>query len=165
MRLRIISLFAAALAIAATAHAQTKISGSCRCSKPDKQYSIEVGDRTNHSVMISQAKCTWTKPLELEGVQNKEGVSTAYDDVTGNRSQTRGFYLDTMANGDKAHVRYQGTATLKDGVPQTMQGSWSYTRGTGKLKGLQGKGTYKGTGNADGSVTYEVEGEYQVPKK
>jgi len=42
-------------------------------------------------------------------------------------------------------------------------GTWSFTGGTGKLKGLKGKGTYKGTGNADGSMTYEVEGDYELP--
>ena len=34
--------------------------------------------------------------------------------------------------------------------------------GTGKLRGLTGKGTYKSTGNADGSQDH-VEGEYTLP--
>ncbi len=66
-----------------------------------------------------------------------------------------------MENGDKAYYRYQGTAVLKDGAPQTETGPWSLIRGTGKLKGLTGKGTYKGTAGADGTMTYEVQGEYQ----
>src|SRR5947208_4629630 len=56
-----------------------------------------------------------------------------------------------MENGDKAYYRYQGTAVLKDGAPQTETGPWSLIRGTGKLKGLTGKGTYKGTAGADPS--------------
>jgi hypothetical protein len=37
--------------------------------------------------------------------------------------------------------------------------------GTGKLKGIKGKGTYIWKGEvADGSDTYEVEGEYELPK-
>ncbi len=47
-----------------------------------------------------------------------------------------------MANGDKAFVRFEASATLKDGVPQTAEGKWTYVGGTGKLKGLKGKGTY-----------------------
>ncbi len=70
-----------------------------------------------------------------------------------------------MANGDKAYYRYQGTAVLKDGMPQTEEGRWSLIRGTGKLKGVKGKGTYKGKAGADGTMTYEVEGEYELPKK
>jgi len=37
--------------------------------------------------------------------------------------------------------------------------------GTGKLKGIKGGGTYKGTAGADGSITYAVEGEYSLPAK
>jgi hypothetical protein len=51
----------------------------------------------------------------------------------------------------------------KDGKPDAAEGSWSYTGGTGKLKGLKGKGTFTGKAAADGTVTYEVEGEYTLP--
>jgi hypothetical protein len=53
---------------------------------------------------------------------------------------------------------------MKDGAPQTAEGTWTYNGGTGKLKGIKGKGTYKGTGNADGSVTFQIDGEYTMPK-
>jgi len=70
-----------------------------------------------------------------------------------------------MSNGDKIFVRFSGTdTTTKDGKTGSA-GTWSYTGGTGKLKGITGKGTYKGTSNADGSATTEVEGEYELPKK
>ena len=72
--------------------------------------------------------------------------------------------MPTMANGDKMYVRIQSTASMKDGNLQAAQGTWSFTGGSGKLKGIQGKGTYTGKGAADGSATYEVEGEYQLPK-
>ncbi len=152
------------LALATVAGAQTKISGTAQCSKPETQNAIEVGDRPNHSFAIGQSKCTWSKPLEIAETQSKEGVNTAFTEITGNMGRGHGFYLDTMASGDKAHARYQGTSTFKDGVPQALEGTWAYVGGTGKLKGLKGKGTYKGKTNPDGSVTYEVEGEYQLPK-
>ncbi len=56
-------------------------------------------------------------------------------------------------------------ALLKDGQLQSLQGEWAYVGGTGKLKGLTGKGAYKRTPAADGTVTCEVEGEYELPKK
>ena len=43
-------------------------------------------------------------------------------------------------------------------------GTWSFTDGTGKLKGIQGKGTFKGSPNADGTMTYQVDGEYSLSK-
>ena len=68
-----------------------------------------------------------------------------------------------MANGDKYSVRYQGTSTAKDGGPPTISGTWNFTGGTGKLKGLTGKGTYKGKGNPDGGATFEVRGDHKLP--
>ena len=46
----------------------------------------------------------------------------------------------------------------------SAKGEWSYTGGTGKLKGIKGKRTYTGKGAPDGSATYDVEGEYELPK-
>jgi hypothetical protein len=69
-----------------------------------------------------------------------------------------------MANGDNMYVRIQGASTLKDGAVERANGAWSFTGGTGGLKGVKGKGTYKGKGAPDGSTTYEVEGEYELPK-
>jgi len=68
-----------------------------------------------------------------------------------------------MANGDKYYVRFQGASTLKDGAPQSAVGTWSFTGGTGKLKGIKGGGGYKGTFAADGSATVEVDGQYELP--
>ena len=68
-----------------------------------------------------------------------------------------------MSNGDKMYGRFHGSATLKDGAPDTAEGAWEFAGGTGKLKGIKGKGTYKGTAGPEG-ITYEVEGEYTLPQ-
>lgn len=151
--------------LAQLAAAQTKVSGTNRCAKPDPQHSVQVGDRPSHTFAINQTKCTWPKPMEIAGVQSKEGIATAFSEISGDSARVRiGYYSETMANGDKVHFRYQGRTTLKDGVPQSDEGTWSLARGTGKLKGIKGKGTYKGTPGSDGSMSYEVVGEYNLPK-
>ena len=58
MRLKILLSFLAVFALATVASAQTKISGTLRCGKPDQQQAIEVGDRPSHSFVINQMKCT-----------------------------------------------------------------------------------------------------------
>lgn len=145
------------------AFAQTKISGTVQCSKPDQAHSVEIGDRPNHSFQIVQGKCTWTKPAEIGGTQFKEDLVTGFAEVRGNKSRGRGYVVNTLANGDRSYVRTQGTTTLKDGVTESAEGKWTFIGGTGKLKGVKGSGTYKGTGGPDG-VTYEVEGQYELPK-
>ncbi len=151
------------LSLATWAAAQTKISGTVQCGKPDQTQSIEIGDHPNHSFAIAQDKCTWTKPMEIAGTQFKDDVGTGFDEVRGSKSRSHGYVVNTLASGDKTYLRFQGTGTMKDGKVETAEGKWTFIGGTGKLKGVKGSGTYKGTGAPDGSTTYEVEGEYELP--
>jgi hypothetical protein len=144
------------------ATAQTKISGDGKCGKADQQQSMDIGDRAGHALVLVKISCTWTTPLEMAGLKSKDYIATISSDFSGEKGQDRGYVVITMDNGDKAFIRFTGSvATAKDGV-STGEGTWSYTGGTGKLKGLTGKGTYKSTGNADGGQD-QVEGEYTVP--
>ena len=67
-----------------------------------------------------------------------------------------------MDNGDKAfvHVTTGNGTMMKDGKV-TGAGSWVYTGGTGKLRGLKGKGTYNSSGTQE-SVEDHVEGEWML---
>jgi hypothetical protein len=51
--------------------------------------------------------------------------------------------VDTTDNGDKSYLRTQGTFTTRDQKFESGEGTWNFTGGTGKLKGIKGKGTYK----------------------
>ncbi len=165
MKLKIMFAFLIVSALAAAASAQTKISGTQQCAKPDVEHSIPIGDRPDHSFVITQGKCTWTKPFEIAGIQDKGGVETTFAEISGNVSRVRGYDIDTMANGDKVFYRFQATCTLRDGVPQTCDPKWTFAGATGKFKGIKGKGTGKLTSApADGSSTWELEGEYELPK-
>ena len=149
--------------VAAAAGAQTKVTGTCQFGKSDPQLMIPVGDRPGHSLGVEQLKCTWTKPQEIGGDKSKDGVSTATDDISGNNVRARGIHVTTMESGDKLFVAYQGTATTKDGAMQTGKGTWTYTGGSGKLKGIKGKGTYTCAPSGDG-VSCDIEGDYELAK-
>ena len=148
---------------AVVASGQTKISGTAQFGKPDPQHMIPVGDRPDHSLGVEQLKCTWTKPMEIEGAKSKDGVSTETVDISGNTARARGFHVSTVDSGDKYFVWYQGTATTKDGALVSQKGNWGFTGGSGKLKGIKGKGTFTCTPSGDGD-TCEVEGDYQIAK-
>ncbi|HEV1995268.1 MAG TPA: hypothetical protein VGR03_13140 [Candidatus Acidoferrum sp.] len=148
---------------AATASAQTKVTGTAQFGKAEGQQMLPAGDRADHSLGIGQRKCTWTKPQEIGGDKTKEGVSTESMDISGNNIRSRGMHVTTMESGDKYFVSYQGTGTLKDGALQSGKGTWMYTGGSGKLKGIKGKGTYTCAASGD-SVSCDIEGEYQLAK-
>ncbi len=164
MKTKSMLAFLAALSLATVAAAQNKVSGTVQCAKPDEEHTLDVGDRPHHSFRIGKGKCTWTKPLEIAAIHSKEDVGTDFAEISGNTFREHGYVVNTWDNGDKSYVRTQGSATLKDGTPQSAQGTWNFTGGTGKFRGIKGKGTYKGKAGADGSMTYEVEGEYELPK-
>ena len=166
LKLKIVLMFVGLMIVAASAGAQTKITGTIQCAKPDPQNAIPVGDRAGHALVVMKFKCTWTKPMEVAGVQTKTGEDTVSADSSGAKSRDSGYHISTMANGDQFVVRFSGaTTTDKNGVVQAQSGTWSFVSGTGKMKGIIGKGTYKGKGAEDGTVTTDIEGEYQIAGK
>lgn len=143
---------------AGTAAAQTKVSGTALFAKADPQTILPSGDGAGHSLGVAQRKCTWTTQMEVGGEKSKEGTSTATMDITGSTARTHGYHVTTTDAGDKYFVSFQGTGTLKDGVETAEKGTWSFAGGTGKLKGITGKGTYTCTPSGDG-VSCDIEGE------
>ena len=150
-----------ALAAATGAAAPSKFSGKCSQPKPDPSYAIPVGDQPNHVMTLSKAKCTWSAG-ELGGVALKDEDDVVTSDMSGNTSRDHGYGVGTLANGDTYFVQFGGTTAVKDGAPTTATCTWTFTGGTGKLKGLTGKGTCSGTFDSTGGAVFEVKGEYQV---
>jgi hypothetical protein len=99
----------------------------------------------------------------MAGAQVKQGEQTIQSEMSGDTSSDHGYYAGTMSNGDRFTVKFGGPGHSKDGKPVSGEGTWSFTGGTGKLKGLTGSGTYKASANPDGTVTSQIEGEYSLP--
>jgi hypothetical protein len=163
MRSNLFLILGLVLIWAAAASGQTKTTGTLSCAKPDPAYSIDVGDRSGHSVSISKFVCTWTKPMEIAEVQTKDGYDVTYGDASGAKVRGSGYHVSNMSNGDKVYVRFQGNDTITEGKPATTEGTWSYTGGTGKFKGIKGKGTYTGKADSSGNMVSEIEGDYELP--
>jgi len=162
MKTRFMSVAVLVFAFAAAAGAQTKITGTAHCTKGDPTYSIEVTDHPGHAWILEKATCTWTKPMEIEGLKTKDGVDVRSMESTATKMTTNGTHVTTMDNGDKFYVSFHDTTAVKDGKPADAMGNWSFTGATGKLKGLKGKGTYTAKLQADGSADVDVEGEYTM---
>jgi hypothetical protein len=166
LKLKIALAFTGLTLLAASAGAQTKITGTIQCAKPESQSAVPVNDKPGHAFVVMKVKCTWTKPIEMAGIKTKTGEDTVFSDASGAKSRDSGIHVSTMENGDQFVVKFSGTSMLdKTGAVQTQMGPWSFVSGTGKLKGISGKGTFKGKGNPDGSVTSDIEGEYQIVTK
>lgn len=147
----------------AGAAAQTKIEWSDSCGKGEPDYTVQVGDHPGHSFGLTQVKCQPSKPVEIGADKGKEAVATFATDSSGNKSHEHGVYVLTLDSGDKAFLPFQGTIALKDGKPTGSRGTWSFAGGTGKLKGIKGKGTFQCSPAGDG-WSCRGEGEYALAK-
>jgi hypothetical protein len=156
------------MAFAGSALAQTQVSGTLKCSgKSAAEYTVEVGDHPGHVLMMNKDKddsCTWPVPMEIAGVKTTGNSGAVFTEMNGSKFQVRDWDVTTMENGDKVYVRGQSAGTVaEDGKAFTYEGTWSYTGGTGKFKGIKGKGTVKGSGTSDSGTTSQIQGEYTLP--
>ena len=153
----------ALVALVTTGAAQTsmKLDGKLECAKPEPNYMVPVADTAKHALSLSAAKCTWSEGT-LGGERLKDEEDTFTSDASGNSSHDRGYGVGSVQGGDKYFVHFKGTTTLKDGAPVSADCSWKFTGGTGKLKGITGKGTCKGTFQSDGRAAWHIRGEYQL---
>ena len=121
MRFKNVLLIVLALTLAATAWAQTKISGALQCGKSDPSYTIPVGDRPDHAFAIGKTKCTWSTALEMAGTQSKDHEYALFVEVSGARGRYRSAAVGTMASGDRYYTSTQGTTTVKEGLPRLQK--------------------------------------------
>jgi hypothetical protein len=149
------------MAMAVSAGAQSKFSGKCTQGKPDPNYTVQVGDKADHAMVLAKVKCTWASgDLGGDTLKEEEDVFTA--DVKGRTSRDHGYGTGTVASGDKYFVRFDGTTTYEKNAPVSGICTWNFTGGTGKLKGLTGKGTCTGKFDATGAAEFDIQGEYQI---
>jgi len=153
------------LSVASSAVAQTQMSGVALCAPANPTYLIRVGDNPGHSYGLAQGTCTWTKPWEIAGLKNTQGVGTQIQETTGDTTKVRGTFVDHMANGDKAFYSFEFTLLAKADGPQVMDHKWELLGGTGKLQGAKGRGACTAAPvGSSGSFSYDCRGEHTLPK-
>jgi hypothetical protein len=82
----------------------------------------------------------------------------------GDSTTWHGVFVVTTESGDKIHYSYasSGKGSVKDGQFQSGNNKWSMVGGTGKFAGVSGAGSCTGKGNADGTVTWDCTGTYNL---
>jgi hypothetical protein len=136
-----------------------KLAGKVRCDKPDPAHSIEVPDRPGHQLIIAKRKCTWTEPMAIMGTKTKDGVIVDFAEQKEGALSTNGFEVDTLNDGEKLTMHKDGQVFGEKG-PATTKGRWHFMRGTGRLRGIKGGGSYEGKLEEDDVLTVEFEGVY-----
>lgn len=117
---------------------------------------VNLEDRPNHTVSV----------YEMDGtVFNSDGKSfldkaryqpVALNDIGVSRG---GYKTFTEPDGSKIFARY----AITEGKPPEFRGTFEFTGGTGKYKGITGKGTFHGGFVSDKAAWDEFVGEYKIP--
>jgi hypothetical protein len=155
-----ILLPAALLLVSVSAHADNSFNLVGQCAKSEPQYALPVADAPGHLLMVAKTHCTLSGG-EVNGLALKQQDVYASAEMNGVNLTVRGYVIVTAEGGDKAFVTFQGKGTIRD-KSGDEDGTWRFTGGTGKLKGLEGKGTYKGTDKADGTASDEIQGTWNI---
>jgi hypothetical protein len=162
---RVLLFIVCALALASSAFAQTKLSGSVDCDKADPMHAIPVPDRPDFAYVIGQNKCSWPKGGAVEGLQAKELVNTTFYEVAGASARITTHGVTRYDNGDMLFTRVTGS---NDRKALTSTGKWTITGGTGKLRTAKGGGTFTcktKSAEAGAGYTCDIVGEYTLPAK
>ncbi|HEY4840282.1 MAG TPA: hypothetical protein VIH72_16825 [Candidatus Acidoferrales bacterium] len=162
MKIRIMTVAGLVCMLASAVGAQTKFTGTVNCAKPDPNYTVDAGDHPGHSFTLVKESCKWTDTL-INGMKITDDTGAATGEATSTKMTSAGTRIVTMENGDKFFASVHDSSPVKDGQPTDIEGVFTVTGGTGKLKGIKGHGTYKVTPNADGTAAVTVTGEYMMP--
>jgi hypothetical protein len=163
MKIRIMTVAGLAFMLASAVGAQTKFSGTVQCSKADPNYTVDVGDHPGHSFNLSKGSCKWGADTQINGMKITDDTGVETGESTATKATTIGTRVVTMENGDKFFATVHDSSPVKDGKPTNIEGMFTITGGTGKMKGIKGHGTYKVSPAADGTASVTVEGEYTMP--
>jgi len=156
-------IFCCVFAIASSAIAQTKFSGTVECGTADSTYMIQIPEQEGSSFAVTMGKCTWTKSFAIVGIESTNNEQINFTETTGTSVQVISYGVTYYKNGDK--TTYKGTGTVD---PKTMifTGKWIYVGGTGKFQGIKGGGTSSSkmkSAELGAASTVEVNGEYTLP--
>lgn len=52
---------------------------------------------------------------------------------------------------------------MNGNIPDRLEGKWTFTGGSGRLKQLQGNGTYTARPTPEGGMEFVIQGNYDLP--
>jgi hypothetical protein len=136
----------------------TKITGSF-AGKIRGQAVVSPFHLENHSLSLIAVAGTQKSADPLYNDAKITYWGTA-EIVNGNGPQ-KGYWCNERANGERDWGTFEGKITT-NGQQVSMEGTFAFTGGTGKFKGITGTGKYKGNFPSPTDVVNNWEGEYTL---
>jgi hypothetical protein len=151
-----------------TSEAQQKIKAAGKMTVAfTNQERIEVGDAENHIISLTEAEGINVSAGMSESMNGAQVVNLSFSDLVEGNGPQNGYVKFAM-KGDTTIAKWEGkvTTTLSAGGSPIMKfaGTFSWIKGTGQFKNIQGSGTYKGEFTSKTEYTSDWEGEYSIRK-
>lgn len=124
-----------------------------------RREALYVHDEPDHALMMVEME---GEPLEYEVGVAGEFVSRRsvnFHDRTRGSGPMQGYAVTNFEFGS-VYSRFEGN---RDGSTKVTTGTWKTYKGTGKLAGIKGEGTFKVTaGESPTEFVLDMEGEYEL---
>jgi hypothetical protein len=116
-------------------------------------------DQPNHQLQIAEIRAT----QKSDDPSWNNARITYYgltDLIEGNGTQ-RGYFANEHKDGDRDCGTFEGKVTTAGGQV-SLEGTFAFTSGTGKLKGIRGNGSFKGRQVSTTQIEMSWTGSYEV---
>ena len=124
-----------------------------------RREALYVHDEPDHALMLVEME---GEPLEYEVGVAGEFVSRRsvnFHDRTRGSGPMQGYAVTNFQYGS-VYSRFEGS---RDSKTKLTTGTWKTYRGTGKLAGIAGEGTFKvSAGESPTEFVLDMEGEYEL---
>jgi hypothetical protein len=124
-----------------------------------RREALQVHDEPGHTLMLVEMEGV---PIEYEVGVAGEFVSrrsVTFHDRTRGSGPMQGYVMAYFESG-AVYSHFEGH---RDADNKISTGTWKTYRGTGKLRGIKGEGTFKVTpGGVGNEFIMEMEGEYEA---
>ena len=131
------------------------------------QDSIVVGDIEGHVMSLVTSEGKNSSSGENAFMDGAQIVNLSFSDLVRGNGVHQGYVRFTKG-GDTTFAEWQGkikTKVMPDGnTVTTMEGTYTYTRGTGSFENIKGEGTFKGEFTSKTEYTVEWQASYSVEK-
>lgn len=135
---------------------QTSLSGTLECPPPSVRGALEVGDRPDHALILSERQCRWSQPLTIAGAVGRDARLTLLTDARADGVRDRGYNVFLMSNGDRIFMHW---------FTESGGGNFALSGGTGQFLGIYGSGSLTWRRSLDGSLTVRLQGSCTIPKR
>jgi hypothetical protein len=123
------------------------------------QTVVACQDTPDHVMTLAEVHATQSCSDEMFNNTKHTGWGTT--DLTKGHGHQRGYFINEHPNGDRESGTFEGKISTSNGQV-TSEGTWTYTHGTGKFKGISGNGKFKGRMTSPTQVEMSWEGNYQL---